>query len=375
MKNASIIIGVLVIIIAIALITLGISLTGFSIKEQPKETIKIGWIGALTGSTASVGVENLRGVELAIDEINNNGGINGKKVELITQDDQYNPKETINAYQNLESNGIKHIIVETYGGYMALPKQAEKDNVIVIDSIDSTEEMSSIGNNSFAIGVYDESIGYTIADYLNKKGVKNIGVMTDYDDPFPLLVKKSIEKKFTGNINDQDYNLKTTDFRDIITKLKNNPYLILIGWDETGRIVKQANELGYTGEMIGIDTFATENFIKNTGYNYNGLIFTFWQGSQNNPLFKKLVNEYKSKFNKDPDNVLYISTGHDSTAVLINSLNNCDYNNINCVKNSILNTKNFKGASGNITIDQDGITRSIKENMFTYKNGKIVKYS
>lgn len=364
----------LIIVIVLTIILFRFYITGFSIIEDNlNESIKIGYIGGLSGDTASVGIENLRGVEIAVDKINDNGGINNKKVELIIQDDQYNSKESINAYKTLQSQGVKYIIIETYGGYLALAKLAEKDDILLIDSIDSTNEMSNIGESSFAIGIYDESIGYKIAEYLNKNNVKKVGIFTDYDDPFPVLVKNAFLEKYNGEIKAEDYSLDAKDYREMITKVKEYPYLLLIGWDETGRIVKQARELGYNGQIIGVDTFATENFKKNTQNNYNGLLFTFWEGNSKNNLFLDLVNEYKIKYNSSPDNVLYLSTGYDSTNVLLYSMNNCDYKNTLCVKSNLLNIDDYNGASGKIKIDLDHVSRSIQESMFKYENDQIVE--
>lgn len=370
MKNKKIIIISLSIALVIAI--LGISITSFTIKENNNE-IKIGWIGDLSGDAAIVGQENLRGVELAIDEINSQGGINNKKIKLFVQDDQYSEKNSISAYRELvDIHNIKYIFIETYGGYLALASQAEKDQVILINTIDSSEEFSNIGENAYSIGVYDESIGYTIADYLNERNIQEVGLVTNLDDAFPVLTSNAFKERFQGKVIEETYGFNTNDFRALLTKLSNQDHIVLVGWKETGRIIKQAKELGLNPQIYGIDTFASEDFKTNTNGNYNGLIFSFWEGSENNLKFKKLVKDYKKKYNKEPENELFLVAGYDSASVLLNALKNSN-NDIENIKQNLENTKDFQGAAGTITIDHDHITRSIKESMYTYKDEVIVK--
>lgn len=365
------IIGIIVIMVIIALTIFEISITQFAIKDN-KDTIKIGFIGPLTGEGAVVGTENLNGIKLAIDEINQDN-----KIKLFVQDDQYDARQAIDAYNNfVYVQGVKIIFINTYDGFLALTDKAEKDNVLLINSLDSSEEFSNLNDNTFSIGIYDESIGYAIADYLNNNNAESAGLITNLDDAFSTLTKNSFKQRFKGQVIEEDYSFSTTDFRSILTKVNTQDNIVMIGWEETGRIVKQAKELNINSEIIGIDTFVSEDFKKNAGNkeNINGLIFTFWQGSENNPKFLNLIDSYKQEHNKDPDNVLFMTAGYDSASVLLNAMNQCNYQeDIKCIKTNLENTKDFQGAAGLITIDDDHITRSIKESMFMYEDGEIVE--
>lgn len=344
------------------------SITGKVINQ---ETIKIGWIGPLTGNAAIIGEENLKGIQIAIDQINSKGGINKKQVELIVKDDQMDEKQTLTQYRQLvDIHNVKTILTVTYGGFLTLAEQADKDNVLLIDSLDASEELANLSNNAFAIGVYDESIGFAIADFLNNQEIEEVNVIFNLEDPFILLAESSFEQKFNGKIRKESFDFKTKDFRTVLTKLQDKKPLVLFGWEETGLIVKQAKELGFKNQIIGIDTFASENFKRNSNFQHEGLIFTFWQGSNNNKVFTEMLTSYTRKFGKIPENILFVAVGHDAMKVLANSLKNCK--SLECTRNKLKNTKNFKVATGIINIDQDQITRSIKENMHTYKNGEII---
>lgn len=343
-------------------------------KTVTNESIKIGWIGGLSGDSAIVGTANLNGVKLAVDNINKNGGINGKQIELIVNDDKYDAKETLSAYTKLITlDGVKYFLIENYNGFLATSPLVMQDNTIIINPIDTSEELAGINANSFAVGVYDESIGYAMADYLNNNNVSKIGILTNNGDPFPLMVRDSLMKRFKGTAQDEYYNFDTTDFRTSLNKLSGNKHLVLIGWEETGRIVKQARESKINSEIIGIDTFATENFRKNSNNNYEGLKFSFWKDFGDNSLYEKMILDYKTKYGKESDNVLFTAVGYDAMSVLADGLNKCGNEDTDCFKNKMLDLKDFKGVSGNITMDKDNITRSIRETMFMYKNGEIEK--
>lgn len=356
------------VLICILLAGCSSNMTGSAIKE---DKIKIGWIGPLTGDAAIIGEENLKGVQVAVNEINSIGGINGKQVELIVKDDQMNDRETITQFRQLvDVHGVEFIMTVTYGGFLSLAEQAELDDVLLIDSLDTSEELAGLGENVFAIGVYDESIGFAIADHLNSEEVESVGVIFNLEDPFILLAEESFESRFEGVVDKESYNFDTKDFRTILTKLSDNDKLVLFGWEETGLIVRQAKELGIGAEIIGIDTFASEDFRKNSNFQHEGLVFSFWQGSEENVVFDKFMVNHNMLFGSEPENVLFAVVGHDAMSVLGESMQGCV--DIDCVKFNLRNVRNFPGASGLITMDQDGITRSVEESMHMYQNGEIV---
>ncbi len=357
-------------VIAVVIIAL---IAVFYIQTPEGEIIKIGFIGPLTGDAAIIGEENLNGIVLAVEELNSGGGINGREIKLIIKDDQLDNKETITQYNQLVSiEGVSYVLTVTYGGFIALANQAEQDNTILINSLDASEEFSGISNNAFAIGIYDESIGYAIADYLNSKGIDETGLLSNLEDPFMILIGNAFKDRFDGEVSEEHYIFDNKDFRTILNKLSSHEYIVLLGWEETGRIVKQAVELGMETKFIGIDTFASEDFRKNTNNNYEGLSFTFWQGSEENEKYNRLISDYSSGFEKNPENVLFVATGYDAMMVLGEVLRSCVHD-VNCAVNKLReDINNFEGATGPITIDPDGITRSIQETIHTYLNGEIV---
>lgn len=348
----------------------GCVISGKPPVEDSKEPLRIGWIGPLSTDAAIIGEENLRGVHIAVDEINASGGIDGKQVQLVVADDQFDEKQTISAYQKMtQADGVKYIMPITYGGFLSLADRAAADNVVLLEALDTSEEFANLGPSSFAVGIYDESIGYAIGEYLTKQGAQNVGLIINSTDPLTALIEQSLREKYIGPLRKQGYT-DATDFRSTLTKLAESDYLVFIGWEETGRIVRQARELGLTQEIVGFDTFAGEDFRQNTNGNYDGLVFSFWEGAEGNPVFVKLLETYRAKHQKDPENVLFMTTGYDATKVLAEALHGCEEQD--CVREQLKGIKNFSGAAGTITMDADQITRSIREAMFRYEGEAIV---
>ena len=132
--------------------------------QDTNNPIRIGWSGPLTGNSAVLGIDSVEAVRIAIDKVNAQGGIKGRTIELIVEDDQYDTAKAVSAYSNLVNRGAVVIIASTYGGVMATGQKAVKDKVIVINPLDSNNDLAALPENTFSIATESESIGRIIAD-------------------------------------------------------------------------------------------------------------------------------------------------------------------------------------------------------------------
>lgn len=333
------------------------------------EPIVIGWSGSLTGDTAKVGIPNKEGVETAIDEINKKGGINGQPLQLIAEDDQFDTVKFQTNYNKLVNiKGAKVIISPTYGGLLSIAEQAKKDGVAVIDSLDTSDELANAGDNIFAVGVNDEMIGATLAEFIPQ--TETVAIIQNAQEPFMELMTKSFTEKFKGKVSlVERYDPADHDSRTLALKAKDSGATIvaLFGFDETGLIAKQAKMISPGLKIVGVDTFATEGFRENAQGEHEGAYFTNWDLSDSADA-TSFREEYEKKFGKPLDSQLYAATGHDAMLVVAEALRmGAD------VKEALYKVKDVKGASGILTMDPDGVVRSIKETMFKYKDGKAVK--
>ncbi len=319
----------------------------------------VGWIGPLSGDYAIVGRENLRGVQLALDEFNNS-------IKLVVEDDQYDETKTITAYQKLtQVENAKSLLLVTYGGVLALSPQAENDNTIIVSSVDTSEEIANAGENVFGIGIYDEGIGFELADFaVNKLSAKTIGVLYNNVDPFVLLVVESFKQKAgDARVIVEQYQPEDKDFRTQLAKLKEVDALIIIGFDEAGLAAKKARELGIKAPLLGIDTVLSEGYKNNAGPAYEGMYFTSWTPSDKKQ-YNSFVQRYKAKFGEEPQQILFAATGYDAAKTLFNALDKD-------VKNELA-TLQSEGLTGELTMSQDGIVRSVREQMHQIQKGQAV---
>ncbi len=353
--------GVLIVILAvIALIVV------FGTSEiTSDDVVRVGFIGPLTGDSAIIGEEDLRGVQLAVDELN----AQGMQIELLVQDDQMDDKQTIAQYQQLtQVQGVDYVMTVTYGGFLALAERSEQDGVILLDSLDTSEELAGLSDSAFAIGLYDESIAYALADYLDEEGVEEVAVIMNIEDPFMLLLKDAFSERYDGEVQFEEFTFATKDFRTSLTKVSSYDHVVLLGWEETGLIVKQIHEMGLEPTILGIDTFASEGFRTYAG-EYEGLIFSFWEGDSEK--YVKMLEAYEKKYGKEPENVLFVAAGYDAMSVLGETLKQCE--DVECTKDGLKSLQGFEGVSGTISMDEDQISRSWKETIYTYKDGEIVQ--
>jgi len=363
----TIIAALILLLVVIAVLLAGS--TGF-FALSTAQSIKVAWIGPLSGIYASIGSSNMKGVELAIDKINAEGGINGRSIELIVEDTQGDTKQFLNAVQKLSTiDNINIILTSQYTELFAAEGFAEKNNIVIVNAVDASNEIAGLSNNIFGIGIYDEGIGYSLAEFAaEKKGYKRIGIVFLNSEAFLILVKSAFKEKLEslrGEIGfEAGYGPNENDFRTIIEKAKSSELdaLLVLGYDETGFLLRQARELGFEKQFLGIDLFASKQFLANAGGAAKGAIFTFWQPDSSKES-REFSRAFEEKFNEAPQEILFASTGFDAMNAVAFAMKN---NGISTgsIKKGLLAIKELKGLAGSLTMSPDGIVRTVKEEIF-----------
>lgn len=371
------------IILALTVVSLVSVLAGCDLQNNQsqstaKEPIKIGYSGALTGPLASLGKNNMQGVELAVEEINAAGGINGRKVEVSYQDDKFEGQETLNNYNKFRLDNVDAILTTTYGGMLTTASNADREQTVIINNIDASDEIARAGDYSFAIGIYDEGIGYILAEFLaNKLQEKETAVIYNQDDPFVKLVKDAFINKFSElggkTKNESGYAANTGDFRAQLAKVKglNLKSLVIIGFDEEGLLMKQAREMGIKVKFLGIDTFSSAEVKKSSKGAIDGSYFTFWDSSSDK--VKSFKEKYKNKFGEEPDQILFAVTGYDSMMMLAQAMKQAQEPRGESLKNALYNISDYEGLAGKLQVSPDGVVRSIRENIYQIKGDEFIK--
>ncbi len=330
------------------------------------DTIKVGWVGPLTGDGGSFGQDNLLGVEAAVQELNNKGGINGKKVELLVEDDQLDETLMINTYQKFTKiDQVDVILSPDYGGLLSIVDQADRDEVVIVNSLDTSDELAEAGEYLFAVGIHDENIGYALADFAIKDHQK-VAVIYNLD-PLTSLIESAFEARFEelgGEITlVEGYIDASHDFRTQLVKSQDADAIVVIGFDETGFIFRQHEELGMNQTKIAMDTVTSENFLKNAGSSAEGIYFSSWDATG------KDYQVLAKKVSKAPDQPLFTAAGYDAMMFVAKAMKSSE------PLHDAMYSTSMKGVTGDLIMSPDGVVRTVSEEMYQVQEGKFVKLS
>ncbi len=222
------------------------------------EPFVIGAMDAVTGPGESYGTVVVQAKQLAVDEINAAGGINGRPLELIVEDSKCSGQDGITAYRKLTGvDGVKIILGTTCSGAMlgAAPL-AEADGVILFSASATNPDIAEAGDYIFRTAINDNMLGVDTGNALWADGVRNLATITestDYAEGVRRTTVAQFEKRGGQVVAEERYASDVTDFRSQLTKLLGEDpdgiHLAAQSEFSGGTIVKQARELGYNGPI------------------------------------------------------------------------------------------------------------------------------
>ena len=240
-------------------------------EGEDGETFEIGVMESLTGPGETYGTVAVQAKEMAVDEINAAGGINGRMLELIVEDSKCNAQDSITAYNKLtDVDGVKIILGTSCSGAMlgAAPL-AEAEGVILFSGLATNPDIANAGDYIFRTSLSDALLGVDTGNVLWADGIRNLATITeatDYAEGVRRTTVDQFQKRGGQVVGEERYPSDTTDFRTPLTKLFNeNPDALHVAAQAEfagGTIIKQARELGYDGpiygEVVAIGTTALE---------------------------------------------------------------------------------------------------------------------
>ena len=235
------------------------------------DTFKMGVMESLTGPGETYGTVAQQAKQMAVDEINAAGGINGKMLELVIEDSKCNAQDAITAYNKLtDVDGVKIILGTSCSGAMlgAAPL-AEEEGVILFSGLATNPDIANAGDYIFRTAMSDAQLGVDTGNVMWADGIRNlvtISESTDYAEGVRRTSVEQFEKRGGQVVAEERYASDVTDFRSQLTKLISaNPDGLHIAAQAEfsgGTVVKQARELGYTGpiysDIVVVGTTALE---------------------------------------------------------------------------------------------------------------------
>ena len=285
-----------------------------SSSKKDADKYYIGGIGPTTGATAIYGTAVKNGAQIAVDEINAAGGINGKQIEYRFEDDQNDAEKAVNAYNTLKDWGMQMLVgTTTTAPCIAVAGKTASDHVFQITPSASSPDVLSSGNgNVFQVCFTDPNQGVASAQYIaeNKLATK-IGIIYDSSDVY----SSGIEEKFEAEAKTQGLNIVSkaaftadskTDFGTQLQKAKDAGADLLflpIYYQEASIILKQADTMGYKPKFFGVDgmdgILTVENF--DTKLAEDVMLLTPFAADAKDKTVQNFVKTYKEKYKDTPN--------------------------------------------------------------------------
>ncbi len=350
-----------------------------SSQQKGEEIIKIGVLGPLTGNTATYGISTKNGVEIAVDEFNNAGGINGKQIKLFAEDTRGDQTEAANAARKLiEQDNVTAIV----GGVLSSETMTagpigEDAKVVMISPSSTATGVPEIGDYIFRNCLSDEVQAIQLAEYaVSDLGLKSFAIMYDNND-YGLSLKEAFEKKakeLATVVDIETYNKDESDFRAQLTKIKGfNPDALYIAgyYNEASKIAQQAKDQGLDVQLLGADGFYSPKLLELGGSSVEGAIFTagFFADDPSENV-QNFVNAFKEKFNAEPD--MFAAQAYDAAKILLTAIQNADGQGGEALQAEMAKIKDFPGITGNTSFTETG--DALKDIIILkVENGKFVK--
>lgn len=345
------------------------------------QEIVIGHVASLTGDTATFGNSADEGIRLALDEINASGGVLGRKIKLVTEDDRSLPDEAKTAASKLITRDKAVALLGEIASSrsIAMAPVAQEAEIPMLSPGSTNPKVTEVGEFIFRNCFIDPFQGTAMANF----GMKNLGlkrfavlypVNSDYGVGLRDFFIDAVKKGGGEIVEDVAYTEKSdVDFRGQLTKIKNkNPDAIFISgyYTEAGLIAQQARELGITCPLMGGDGWDSEQTIKIGKQAVEGAYFSnHYSEDEDRPEVKNFVSKYKAKYNgKTPDAMAIL--GYDAMRIMADAISRAGSTDGDKIREALAATKDFPGASGVTTIDEH---RNAKKSIVVIKiqNGRF----
>ena len=347
--------------ILIASIAIASLLSACTTQSGGGDKVRIGVFMSTTGSTANFGISSVNGIKMAADEINAAGGINGKPVELLVQDDRSDASEAATIVTKFVTQDQVHAILGEVASSRSIAAApiAQNAKIPMLTPSSTNPEVTKKGDFIFRSCFIDPVQGAAIAQFAAKTlGAKSAAIMVDRKNDYSTGLEKVIGEVFTrmgGTIvATQSYQEGDQDFNAQLTSLKgSNPQVIFVPgyYNDVGLIAKQARDKGITVPLVGGDGWDSAQLYAIGGSALNGSYFTnHYSPYDTDPKVQKFVNDYKSRYNTIPDALA--ATAYDAAHIMFDAIKRSTSLSGPDIRNALAATKAFPGVTGTVTFNE-----------------------
>ena len=351
------------------------------------DVIKIGHFASLQGDIATFGQQMDKGVALAVEEINANGGVLGKQSDLLTEDTRSTAQDAGLAAEKLISKDEVSVLLGEVASSLSLAAApiADREKVPMITPASTNpkvtvDEQGNVRPYVFRICFTDDFQGKVIAKFVRENlGLQKVAIMTDNANDYSVGLAKSFRETFTSMggevVAEQAFEAKQVDFKSQLTAIRDaNPEAIIVPayYTEVSLIAEQARALGITVPLIGGDGWDSPELTKgNAKAALEGCFFSNHYAVEDTTAHVKAFTEnYQKKYGELPGAMSAL--GYDAMKIVAHIIAKAGTTEAEALTKELENLKDFQGVTGNISInaqhnaDKSAVIIQIKDGKFTY---------
>lgn len=342
----------------------------FSCTQRPEDpnavnhsTIKIGYFGDLSGPTFNFGQSAINGVLMAAEEINQTSGINGRRIDVVIEDDRGSPEEAARLTAKLiDKDKVVAIIAGgVSGNSLAAAPKAQASHVPFISPSSTDPAVTQTGTYIFRACFVDSFQGQVMASFaVNTLKAQTAAILFDFNSPYGRglsdYFKLSFAKLGGRIVSEQSYAQGDADFKGQLSTIRSaEPDVIYIPgyYGDVALIAKQARMIGLEQPLLGADGWDAPELWQLGGDALNGsYISTHYSVDDPSPAIQKFVEVYKQRYgNLLPD--AHAALAYDAARILFDAIMRAGSTDSTPIRDALAQTKDFAGVTGLISMDAD----------------------
>jgi len=323
--------------------------------------IKVGEIASLTGKEAAFGQSSHKGTLLAIEELNAAGGVLGRTLDLVTEDNQSKAGESATAARKLISRDhISALLGEVASSRsLEMAPIAQSSKIPMISPSSTNPKVTAVGSYIFRVCFIDPFQGTVMAKFAkNELHLTKVAVLTSVSSAYSVGLAKYFKERFAADGGEiaieQKYSEGDKDFRSQLTAIKAAGVggIFVPGYyTEAALVAKQARELGITVPIFGGDGWEAPQLIEIGGAALEGTYYsTHYSPEDSSPAVQGFVKRFQSRFNGETPDAM-AALGYDSAVFLVDAIKRAGVTDPAAVRAALAATKDFTGVTGHTTID------------------------
>ncbi len=329
-----------------------VAVAAFGGTASAQDTLKIGFFSPQTGFAGADGVSALHGAQIAVDFINDAGGLMGKKVELVSYDDASKPDQAANVAQKLTQSDRVPVAVSGSYSFLTRPAAAifQRAKTPLMTAYAVHPQITATGNYIFATSLPAAEEGaaaaWTVAKVMKKKRVALVTMDNDAGTSLAAAFRKEAGTLGLDILTEEKYSLDDKDLRPILNRIKGmNPDVIYANgyYDNAALLVNQRQELGIDIPVLGMEGFDSPKFIElsKPGAAEGTMLTTALDRDSKNPLVQKFITRFQKQYNIAPDMVG--ASSFDAVTILAEAIKRANSTDADAVVKALHGIDNFDG--------------------------------